>query len=672
MKPTKLLLEKKPGGGKPGGGKPGGGKPTDCTAMDNEKLNAGFKKANKSTYRSAKSKPNQYEVTYFYCKSDNTNHLFIKNKPAVDDEDDNSGDENKTVDSCPAPSTGFVSITQSTQFRDFVYKYYPEVATKHDLWKSTDPRLTRVRKPFNTCSIRKAYAERDEKDPNKQAIGNLFGLWLQNNNALTWLDPKNDFNTPEGQESSWETLKKNKQIWTKGVIVNVGGKKVYVIKTALNDDKLKYPLNVDELKSPNVDKFDYLVLFPINLSKKDSVGQLGILYKSIDQDGDEVVKIKKQPTWSWSPAEVEEGLELQEQVINKGNAENTNVGVNTPGGVNKGSDVRTNIGKDLSTNGSSTDGTNNSSNTSSDKKITDTPKTKEELRLFFGFVDDEGVTYSPKEKIIKMSQVPSQGEFGKGDLQYAIDNLSARSFYFDEYNDLMGMEGLDDKYKLKLPQGSPNAGKVITKDNQSELAPFRSRESSVQYKQMTFGYYLDTNAPKATIEVLSGKGSAAKSVGCSCDEQPYEIFEKLTNYIIAGLTGDESQSPDREGAAKEFCGCFKTGKFDDYIGRKGLKLDVESLTGVSKTRLPKGLLNKNLNWNEITTLMKGGEVNGVKMATTFHIPTFGDPNCRCLNTNTLRESIKGHISKAINSKKKVLKEERVIKTILSKIRQQGK
>ena len=450
------------------------------------------------------------------------------------------------------------------------------------------------------------------------------------------------------------------------------------IKTDIDNDKIKYQLNAAELKSPDLTKFDYLVLYPIDLSKKNSVGQLGVLFKSVDQDGNEVIKIKKQPTWSWTPAEVEEGLELQEQVINKGIADNPNVGVNTPSGINKGtsgsnkgSDVRTNIGKDLSTNGSSNNGTNNSGNTSLDKKITETPKTKEELRMFFGFVDDEGVTYDPKQRIIKMSQNPSQGEFGKGDLQNAIDNFSARSFYFDEYNDLMGMEGLEDKYKLKLPQGSPNAGKVITKDNVSELAPFRG-DASKQFKQLTFGDFLNTTSPKATIDVESGKGSSDKSVGCSCKLRPDEVFDKLTNYIIAGLTGDESQSPDREGAGKEFCGCFKTGAFDQYIGRRGLKIDVTDLTGVSKTRLPKSLLNGKLDWDEIVMLMRGGKVSDVSMATTFHIPTFGDPNCRCLNTNTLRESIKGHISKAINSKKEVLKEERVIKSILSKIRQQGK
>jgi hypothetical protein len=640
-----------------------------CDNQDNEKLNAGFKKTNEANYRSAKSKPNQYEVTYFYCKSDNKNHLFIKNKTV---------DPDPLIDTCSAPSTGFVSVDQSTKFRDFLHKYYPEIETKHDIWVSTDPRLKRIRKPYDTCSIRKSYAERDEKDPNKQAIGNLFGLWLQNNDALTWLDPKNDFNTPEGQEYSWETLIKNKQIWSKGVIVPAGGKKVYVIKTDIDNDKIKYQLNAAELKSPDLTKFDYLVLYPIDLSKKNSVGQLGVLFKSVDQDGNEVIKIKKQPTWSWTPAEVEEGLELQEQVINKGIADNPNVGVNTPSGINKGtsgsnkgSDVRTNIGKDLSTNGSSNNGTNNSGNTSLDKKITETPKTKEELRMFFGFVDDEGVTYDPKQRIIKMSQNPSQGEFGKGDLQNAIDNFSARSFYFDEYNDLMGMEGLEDKYKLKLPQGSPNAGKVITKDNVSELAPFRG-DASKQFKQLTFGDFLNTTSPKATIDVESGKGSSDKSVGCSCKLRPDEVFDKLTNYIIAGLTGDESQSPDREGAGKEFCGCFKTGAFDQYIGRRGLKIDVTDLTGVSKTRLPKSLLNGKLDWDEIVMLMRGGKVSDVSMATTFHIPTFGDPNCRCLNTNTLRESIKGHISKAINSKKEVLKEERVIKSILSKIRQQGK
>ena len=43
-----------------------------------------------------------------------------------------------------------------------------------------------------------------------------------------------------------------------------------------------------------------------------------------------------------------------------------------------------------------------------------------------------------------------------------------------------------------------------------------------------------------------------------------------------------------------------------------------------------------------------------------------------IGSGSLQESIKRHVTKAINNKKTVLKEERIIKSILSKIRKVGK
>ena len=265
----------------------------------------------------------------------------------------------------------------------------------------------------------------------------------------------------------------------------------------------------------------------------------------------------------------------------------------------------------------------------------------------------------------------SKGEFNQGSIQNAIDKFGARSEYFHKYNELMGMEGLEGS-KLKLPQGVLGAGEVITEDNYSVLVPLKTDESSRQFKKVTFGTYLDTVSPRATIEVEFGKGSVQKSVGCSCDESPEMIIEKLKNYLIAALTGDESSRPNREGAAREFCGCFKTGKFDEYIGLRGEKIDVSDLTGVSKRRLPSTFLDSKLGWNEITKLLRGEEVNGAQIAGPFRIPDFGSDNCRCLGSGSLEESIKSHVTKAITQKKNILKEERVVKTILTKLRKMGK
>ncbi len=235
----------------------------------------------------------------------------------------------------------------------------------------------------------------------------------------------------------------------------------------------------------------------------------------------------------------------------------------------------------------------------------------------------------------------------------------------------MDMEGLPTS-KLKLPQGVEGAGEIIDKDNFSVLVPLKSDESSRQFEDVTFGTYLDTKSPNAKIKVLFGKGSVQKSVGCSCDEQPNVIFEKLKNYLIAALVGSESSNPNREGAAREFCGCFKTGKFDDYIGLGGIKLKASDLKDVSKVRRPQVFLDKKLGWREITSLLRGEKVNGETIPTPFQIPDFGDENCDCLGSNTLEESIKNHVTSAIRKKKNILKEDRVVKTILSQLRKVGK
>jgi hypothetical protein len=686
--------------------------------------------------------------------------------------------------SCSSPSTPFSSVSDSTKFRDFVYKYYPSVAGQHDLWLSTDPRLLTLTKQWNTCSIRKSYSEVDQKDPNKRSIGNLFLLWSQDPNALTWIsgsNPQQNMDDPKVQMGVWEKLIENKQVYTRGLILNVGNKKVYVIKTDLNNDTVKYPLTIAEIRSPDMTKFDYLVLFPIDMTKKYPIGNIGILYVSTNQDGEPVVKIKKEPTWTWEPAAIEDELdfELQEQIITKGKS-NSNQGTNTPGTINRGSNssnslnlsngatpreifdviepIRTEalnilielkptadkvgagkemdeaitllqtfdssksceagniqqikdakdkiqkIKKDnslaLSMAGGITkkldrltvlldnvitecDRLSKIPKNKVDDKVDDknktelnnnmgTPKTKDELRVFFGFVTNDGITYNPKSKILNMEKEEGiVGEFDQGTVQNAINKFGARSEYFHKYNELMAMEGLSSS-RLVLPEGVVGAGEVITENNYSVLVPLKSNESSRQFKKLTFGTYLDTTCPSATIEVMYGKGSVQKSVGCSCDESAESIIEKLKTYLIAALTGDESSRPNREGAAKEFCGCFKTGKFDELIGINGLKIDASSLTGVSKTRLPKTFFDRKLGWKEITNLLRGEKVNGTQIAGPFRIPDFGDDNCRCIGSGSLQESIKRHVTKAINNKKTVLKEERIIKSILSKIRKVGK
>jgi uncharacterized protein (TIGR02145 family) len=114
-------------------------------------------------------------------------------------------------------------------------------------------------------------------------------------------------------------------------------------------------------------------------------------------------------------------------------------------------------------------------------------------------------------------------------------------------------------------------------------------------------------------------------IGCNCGLEQDELQNLLIDYIVAGLTSDGYTPADRERVARIFCGCIKTGYFNDYI--EGKELEVSKLVGVSKILLPK---TKSLNWKEITLLLRGAEVKGAKLSSNFHISTFDNDNCHCL------------------------------------------
>ena len=146
-------------------------------------LDAGFKEETNlgKFIRDYRSKPNDYE-TKTELDHLNKNHHFWKKKtltprPPGPIPRPPGPPGPPSSNSCSSPSTPFSSISDSTKFRDFVYKYYPSVAGQHDLWLSTDPRLLRLSKQWNTCSIRKSYSEVDQNDHSKRSIGNLFLLY---------------------------------------------------------------------------------------------------------------------------------------------------------------------------------------------------------------------------------------------------------------------------------------------------------------------------------------------------------------------------------------------------------------------------------------------------------------------------------------------------------------
>lgn len=266
----------------------------DCVTKDKEKTDNGFKRADKPTYDKAKVNPNQYEVEYFWCKSDNTNHLFIKNKPNV-----NSGGG--------SPSTGYsncgngpyklgckgssiATVQQCLIEKGYVLKYGPD----GKFGKYTEEALLNAtgKKEFTKDEITTLC----QKMKPEESLSAAFGK--------------------EEQKAYWQDLKDKGLIYSKGIIylLKNGVTYVYIIKRT--KDGTKVPITSEtELKDKtkliqSFDEFDYEVLYPINPADKATAGEVGVLTAALNQNDEVFVKIVKDNQGNWKPAESEESFEL--------------------------------------------------------------------------------------------------------------------------------------------------------------------------------------------------------------------------------------------------------------------------------------------------------------------------------------------------------------------------
>jgi hypothetical protein len=266
----------------------------DCVTKDKEKADNGFKRADKPTYDKAKINPNQYEVEYFWCKSDNTNHLFIKNKQNVNSGGGSTSSGYSDCGNGPyklgCKGSSIVTVQQCLIEKGYVLKYGADGKfgkyTEDALFKSTG-----------------------KKEFTKDEITTICQK----------MKPEESLSAPFGKEEQmtyWQDLINRGLIYSKGLIYLLKNGVTYVYIIKYTKDGTKVPITSEtELKDKtkliqSFDEFDYSVLYPINPADKATAGEVGVLTASLNQNDEVFVKILKDNQGNWKPAESEESFEL--------------------------------------------------------------------------------------------------------------------------------------------------------------------------------------------------------------------------------------------------------------------------------------------------------------------------------------------------------------------------
>ena len=309
-----------------------------CNSEEAKLKLSGFEKVSQVKYNSKKVDP-AYETRKLDCVKGT--RYFIKKKssqtkkykcngqncvPDVNGQYTTSNCDGKCKGSNPTPTpnppqktkcksgnstTGFKNQAEGDSFREFIHRFYPDVASKYDLWISY--------RRYDNCTIRNVFYAQNLKDEFKRSYGALYKLYLQNPS----FDPNNantpSQNNPEDQKKVFETLIENGQITSNGIFAKFEGKTVYITKndkdviTKYDPSKEVnyYPVTKDELtvEKLNDKEFVYFVHFPL---VGDS-GQLGQLVKEKDFKGEKLT-ILVNPNWKWSPKKKVEQVTFYESI----------------------------------------------------------------------------------------------------------------------------------------------------------------------------------------------------------------------------------------------------------------------------------------------------------------------------------------------------------------------
>jgi hypothetical protein len=228
----------------------------------------------------------------------------------------------------------------------------------------------------------------------------------------------------------------------------------------------------------------------------------------------------------------------------------------------------------------------------------------------------------------------------------------------------MKLEGLTE-FVLKFPDNFPEesyAGKEIDADNASGLMPLEDQPSMGQLTKETFGNYLGT-VSKLEVVINKGQSSTVETSEVRCPYDAKTARTKLIQYLTSALKADRKTRPNMN-QKKEFCACYKSGKFSDFE-----KIKSNELSGVSDELQPLNkIFNRKLSWREIKKLMQGEEISGIELLSQFVDRDFGTGNCLSTMSESLRSNVKKTITEAIKNKKKKVIKESIVSRVLSEIK----
>jgi hypothetical protein len=282
---------------------------------------------------------------------------------------------------------------------------------------------------------------------------------------------------------------------------------------------------------------------------------------------------------------------------------------------------------------------------------------QDKLRCMFGFINDDGETFSPKVKIETMNVDPTLGIAGEGSIQFAISQYDARSNYFDDYNELLELEGLTGDL-LKYPDDYPMtnyAGQTIDLENSSGLIPLEG-DAATQYSEFTFGKFLGTNSTLKLFLMQSGR-QAVRNIPAACADKPERVRENFKIYLTSAFLGTRQTKNVYENLYY-LNRCIATNVINDD---NFTPFTREDFPNVSSDKLPFNMIRKELKLADIKRLLRGGTINGIQLKAQFSDENFATENAVYESLNT---KVKRHITEAIKTKEKVKIKNRIITEIL--------
>ena len=657
----------------------------DCKTQDKEKIDLGYKKTDKVTYDRAKSKTDQYDTDYFWCKPEGKHHLFIKSKSIVTPDDT-------------------VVITPGGRYSDCTGGPYSKGCT------DTEGVIRKVQGCLGTTVDGKFYTNTEgilmsktgKNTFTKEDVSKICsGTSSEGEHLLT-------FGIDE-QKKYWEDLKNEGQITTLGTPLTSAKNNVVVYvykKNRTTDKKEKITSNdVNWKSSPeikdallkNFEVYDYIVLHPINPNNKNMPGEVSIMTAGLNQD-DEVV-ISTVTAGRWAPAQKtvsydsEGSNDLMAETIQKilkGRLIEQNVTLtkhSSPDPTIKGTDI-------ASTSTTKDSGTGTSTTTT---KSTTTPKTIDVK------VETEKVMTPIKQKALnKIQEWDDYNEglsglsirsAGKGKINTEIDkarsiiqSVEPKDFCSNNVKSQIN-SAMTDINKKKKEYSS-----ILTNQDNKFMSELEALLNDLIVGCETIQTKVKSSAMSTTVggtsvdgikpESTSVSGPKPESTATSELKKEEESIPDCSNsvtmlvdYVISGLQGVMLDQTKINKQKSDLCYCYKTGGFNsmnartkvgdifkDKIKSYDLKSDFKTKVAPEK-QLFRPLINRNLGWNEIQKLIQGKPIFKVTINSQYIDRNFGTENCYRTVNESINSKVKRHMTEAIKNKRKDVMVESILKDI---------